>query len=122
LLLAGDETAAPAICAILERLPADARGEALLEVPEPADALPVAGPPGVTVGWLARGAGPPGARLVPAVVAAAVSPLAVPVYAWLAGEASVIRRLRRHLVAERGLDRRAVTFMGYWRLGRAEQS
>ncbi|MGV9980043.1 SIP domain-containing protein, partial [Micromonospora wenchangensis] len=44
----------------------------------------------------------------------------VPVYAWLAGEAGVIRALRRHLVAERGVDRRAVAFMGYWRLGRVD--
>ena len=32
----------------------------------------------------------------------------------------MIRTLRRHLVAECGLDRRSVAFMGYWRLGRAE--
>ncbi|MFD2353280.1 SIP domain-containing protein [Nonomuraea ferruginea] len=32
----------------------------------------------------------------------------------------MIRTLRRHLVAERGMDRRAVAFMGYWRLGRSE--
>ena len=43
-----------------------------------------------------------------------------PLYAWLAGEASAIKRLRRHLVTEYGVDRRAVAFMGYWRLGRAE--
>ncbi|CED90950.1 siderophore-interacting protein [Actinomyces succiniciruminis] len=42
------------------------------------------------------------------------------VYAWLAGEAGAVCALRRHLVSERGLDRRAVAFMGYWRLGRAE--
>ena len=41
-------------------------------------------------------------------------------YAWLAGEAGAIKALRRHLVSERGVDRRAVAFMGYWRLGRAE--
>ena len=41
-------------------------------------------------------------------------------YAWLAGEASAVRAMRRHLVGERGLDRRTVAFMGYWRLGRAE--
>ena len=41
-------------------------------------------------------------------------------YAWLAGEAGVIKRLRRYLVTERGVDRRSVAFMGYWRLGRAE--
>ncbi|WP_237564217.1 siderophore-interacting protein [Actinomyces sp. 432] len=42
------------------------------------------------------------------------------VYAWLAGEASAVCALRRHLVSERGLNRRAVAFMGYWRQGRAE--
>jgi NADPH-dependent ferric siderophore reductase len=43
-----------------------------------------------------------------------------PLYAWLAGEASAIKTLRRHLVSTVGVDRRAVAFMGYWRLGRAE--
>ncbi len=41
-------------------------------------------------------------------------------YAWVAGEAAVVRDLRRCLVAEDGLDRRSVAFTGYWRLGRAE--
>ncbi|MEV1329394.1 siderophore-interacting protein [Micromonospora costi] len=151
LLLAGDETAAPAIAGILERLPPDASGRALIEVPEAEDALPLATPPGVELTWLARGSGAYGSRLVPAVTAAAGDlidghgPVAagpvpdvdvdteilwevpaevppVPLYAWLAGEAAVIRALRRHLVSERGLDRRAVAFMGYWRLGRADGS
>lgn len=43
-----------------------------------------------------------------------------PLYAWLAGEAGAIKTLRRELVTGRGVDRRAVAFMGYWRLGRAE--
>lgn len=38
-------------------------------------------------------------------------------YAWIAGEAGVVTRLRRHLVHGRGLDRRQVAFMGYWREG-----
>ncbi|MGH1564644.1 siderophore-interacting protein [Mumia sp. DW29H23] len=41
-------------------------------------------------------------------------------YAWLAGEASVIKTLRRFLVTESGVDRRSVAFMGYWRAGRPE--
>ena len=41
-------------------------------------------------------------------------------YAWLAGEAAVIKSLRRYLVSELGWDRTAVAFMGYWREGRAE--
>ncbi|WFE98210.1 siderophore-interacting protein [Micromonospora sp. WMMD987] len=149
LLLAGDETAVPAICAILERLPLDARGHVLLEVPDRADVLPVVTPSAVTVDWLARDGGGHGSRLLPAVATVArrllcdthvvptgpivdvdvdrtplwevPTPTApVPVYAWLAGEAGVIRALRRHLVAERGMDRRAVAFMGYWRHGRPD--
>jgi NADPH-dependent ferric siderophore reductase len=39
-------------------------------------------------------------------------------YAWLAGEAGVVKELRRHLVREVGLPRTSVAFMGYWREGR----
>lgn len=155
LLLAGDETAVPAIASILEELPLSARGEALLEVPTAADVLPVSAPDGVTVTWLPRDGARHGDLLVPAVRAAADRMLVptpgargaaledvdvdtsilweVPVdsdghplarstelYAWLAGEAGVIKTLRRHLVSERGVDRRSVAFMGYWREGRAE--
>jgi NADPH-dependent ferric siderophore reductase len=49
-LIAGDETAVPAVAAILERLPGQARGEVLLEVPYPADALALDAPPGLAVG------------------------------------------------------------------------
>ncbi|MFK4729775.1 siderophore-interacting protein [Agromyces mediolanus] len=78
-LLAGDETAAPAICAILAQLPADAAGAALIEVPSDADVLPVAAPAGVEVRWLARSGADAvhGERLVPAVrdwVARATTP------------------------------------------------
>ncbi|WP_433532310.1 siderophore-interacting protein [Micromonospora sp. CA-263727] len=161
LLIAGDETAVPAISGICERLPLDARGRVLLEVPTAEDVLPLVAPPGVEVTWLSRDGGRYGDRLVGAVAAAAgellssevgvpvaavtgpgspgqpvddvdvdrailwevpdVMPTA-PLYAWLAGEAGVIRTLRRHLVAERGLDRRAVAFMGYWRHGLATPS
>ena len=43
-----------------------------------------------------------------------------PLYAWIAGEASAVKQLRRHLVQQVGVDRRAVAFMGYWREGQAE--
>ena len=159
-LLAGDETALPAIANILERLPRDAHGEALIEMPLSADRCPIDAPAGVTIHWLGRDGAPHGTLLDPAVRAAAerVLPRAArvddelsdvpwsangdddvwevpvdhatgtplreqaPVYAWLAGESAVIRGLRRHLVAERGIDRKAVAFMGYWRRGRSETS
>ncbi len=43
-------------------------------------------------------------------------------YAWIAGEAGVVTGLRRHLVRDRGMDRRQVAFMGYWRRGVAMRS
>jgi len=150
ILLVGDETAVPAISAILAGLPSGACGEAVLEVPDGADMLPVCAPAGVRVTWLPRDGTVHGTHLVPAVQAAAGRllgaaaapadepedvdvdrellwevPAGVPAatagfYAWLAGEAGVIKALRRHLISACGVDRRAVAFMGYWRLGRAE--
>ena len=45
-----------------------------------------------------------------------------PFFAWLAGEASPIKELRRFLVSEKGVDRHSVAFMGYWRAGRPEMT
>lgn len=53
-LLAGDETAAPAICAILERLDESYTGHAFIEVPEAGDVLLARAPSGVRVRWLPR--------------------------------------------------------------------
>ncbi|GGF40505.1 siderophore-interacting protein [Marmoricola endophyticus] len=38
-------------------------------------------------------------------------------YAWIAGESTVVRTLRRALVSELGWERAQVAFMGYWREG-----
>jgi iron complex transport system ATP-binding protein len=43
-----------------------------------------------------------------------------PFYAWIAGEAGPVKRLRRYLVQEVGVDRKQIAFMGYWRQGKAE--
>jgi NADPH-dependent ferric siderophore reductase len=157
ILLAGDETALPAIAAILERLPETASGHAIVEVPHSDDAVCMPSHPGFTVEVLARHGRGQGELLVPAVRAIAPGLLdsrgpslpgspdlvdvdvdvdllwevptddhggpaqqSTPLYAWLAGEAGVIKTLRRHLVTELGIDRKSVAFMGYWRLGRSE--
>lgn len=53
-VLAGDETAAPAIARILEDAPRDLRGMAFIEVPSADDVLPIVAPAGVEVHWLPR--------------------------------------------------------------------
>ncbi|MBH9369480.1 siderophore-interacting protein [Pseudomonas aeruginosa] len=39
-------------------------------------------------------------------------------YAWGAGESAAVMAIRRYLVQERGIDKRHLTLMGYWRLGK----
>jgi NADPH-dependent ferric siderophore reductase len=68
ILLAGDETAAPAIARILEDVDRDTQGVAFIEIPEDADILPIATPPGVEVRWLPRAGDAHGTRLIPAVL------------------------------------------------------
>lgn len=68
ILLAGDETAAPAIARILEDVDRDTRGVAFIEVPDAGDALPIDAPSGVEVHWLARNARLHGEALLPAVL------------------------------------------------------
>ena len=172
-LLAGDETAVPAIGSILESLPADVSGHAFLEVPEAGDFLSLSSKADLEITWLARGAsigrsrphgelleeavrrvvpapgwvgikGPESAagpepeevnvdqeilwetpaRLDAAAIETGKNPHkpagALPFYAWVAGEAGVVRNLRRYLVRDVGIDRKQVAFMGYWRKGKAE--
>lgn len=69
LLLVGDETAAPAVCAVLEQLPDDAVGTAFLEVPVAADVQDVRRPAGVDLVWLPREGEELGRLLHDAVVA-----------------------------------------------------
>lgn len=40
-------------------------------------------------------------------------------YAWIAGESATVMKIRRHLIDERGLERRNLALMGYWRQGRS---
>lgn len=68
-LLAGDETAAPAIARILEDAARDLRGTAFIEVPSAADILTIDAPAGVDVHWLARDEDEAhGAQLIPTVL------------------------------------------------------
>ena len=69
LLLVGDETAVPAVCAILEQLPDDARGAVFLEVPVAGDVQDVRRPAGVAVTWLPREGAALGVLVHDAVVA-----------------------------------------------------
>ncbi|MCW2804824.1 MAG: hypothetical protein QOF52_2964 [Propionibacteriaceae bacterium] len=145
-MLAGDETAVPAICSILESLPAGVAGHAFLEVVDRADIQPITTASGVVVRWLPRHRQPIGSRLAEAVYDWSGSRASQSVdtlhpstqlpegsllweeadagssdgpYVWLAGEAGAINGLRRHLASDVALDKIRMSFMGYWKMGRA---
>ncbi|SDD75869.1 siderophore-interacting protein [Auraticoccus monumenti] len=119
-LLVGDDTALPAVAGILRSLPAAARGLALVEVGHPEDVRELEGPPEVEVRWVVRSdpQAVPGAQALERV---RELPRPAPdTYAWVAGESALATGARRHLVQECGLPKERVTFVGYWRHGRAQ--
>ena len=121
-LLAGDESALPAIGASLEALPADARGTALVVVDGPDHELDLAHPPGIEVRWLhRRGAEAEDERLLSDAVAV-LPDLPGRVHAFVHGEAAEVRAVRRHLLAERGLRRAGLSCSPYWRRHLADEA
>jgi NADPH-dependent ferric siderophore reductase len=119
-LLAGDEAALPAVAAVIESLPAQARGLAFIEVGTEADVQEIAAPAGLELVWLQRGDVPAGegSQLVEAVRNAAWPEGRVNVFAH--GERGYMKGLREVLFRERGLDRSQVSLSGYWAKGRVE--
>ncbi|MEV3920435.1 siderophore-interacting protein [Actinomadura coerulea] len=111
-VMAGDLTALPAIAGNLAWLPAGTSAQVWIDVPDPGDRQDLPTASGARVSWVTPGG------LLDAVRAASIPDGA---YAWIAGESAAVKALRRHLVNERGLDRRAVTFTGYWRRGATEE-
>ncbi|MEE1622291.1 siderophore-interacting protein [Zafaria sp. J156] len=121
-LLAGDESALPAIASALEAMGPDARGIAYLEVASAADELELSAPAGIELRWLHRGGtfSPETTRLAAAVMAGQWLDGDVQVFAH--GEREMIKALRRYLADERGIPRQRMSLSAYWAHGRAEDT
>ncbi|MFJ5090212.1 siderophore-interacting protein [Streptomyces sp. NPDC088674] len=117
-LLAGDESALPAIAAAVENMPADAKGDVLVEVADATEEQKLDVPAGVNLTWLHRGERPAGEALVAAVRTVECDPATVQVFVH--GEAGFVKDLRRHLRLDRGISRDRLSISGYWRLGHNE--
>lgn len=117
--LVGDETALPALAGILASLPPDATGSAFVEVPDAADVRALEAPAGVEVRWVVRPDphATPGYAVLTAAIDAGASSVP-PASAWAAGEQSLAAAMRRHWVRI-GVDKRAISFTGYWRAPRS---
>jgi NADPH-dependent ferric siderophore reductase len=113
-LLVGDSAVIPAIAASLERIPAGAPVYVLVEVAGPEEEQPLATPGDLHLQWL-HGQD---------AVADAVAALDFPpgdVHAFVHGEASAVRAIRRHLLVDRELPREALSISGYWKRTRSEE-
>jgi NADPH-dependent ferric siderophore reductase len=112
-LMAGDSSVIPAIAASLRRIPAGVPVHVLIEVDGPEEEQPLETPGELHLRWLPVGG-----------VADAVEALDFPpgtVHAFVHGEASAVRTIRRHLLVDRGLPREALSISGYWKRSRTEE-
>ncbi|AGL18844.1 siderophore-interacting protein [Actinoplanes sp. N902-109] len=117
-LLAGDESALPAIAAALEGMPAGAKAYAFVEISDPAEQQKLETAADLELTWLHRGGLPVGEQLV-----AAVRGLAWPegeVQAFVHGEATFVKELRRLLRVEKQIPMAQLSISGYWRRGMNE--
>ncbi|GAA0476751.1 hypothetical protein Aca07nite_84820 [Actinoplanes capillaceus] len=110
LLAAGDDTAVPAIARLLDELPEGTRARVFIEA---SHRLELRTPPGVEVTWLAR----EGAETALLDAVRNSGWWDGRPFAWLAGEHTAVRDLRRHLVEDRGVPKEDIDFAGYWRRG-----
>jgi len=109
-LLVGDDTAMPAIARRLEELPSSTQAIVILQMPDAADRRSFKSAAAHSVQWVSDTQ-----ELWDAVRALRLPPGEG--YAWCAGEASAMARLRKILVDEKGHDRHAIRAAAYWKQG-----
>ncbi len=112
-LLAGDQSALPAIGRRLEELPTGTRAIVIVEIADEAEQRYLPSAASLSITWLSRrgGAEP---------MLGALRDLDWPpgdVHAWMAGELGVIGLLREHLITRRGIGRDHIRASGYWKHG-----
>jgi len=115
--IAGDESALPAMGTLLDVLPASIEAHVLTEVQKPDEELEWHSKAQLRASWLHRvsDSAKPGTELVDAV--SQIKRPAGEGRVWLACEASMMRRIRKHLVEAWQLDPSAIVTRGYWKEG-----
>ncbi|MGF1662015.1 MAG: siderophore-interacting protein [Kineosporiaceae bacterium] len=113
-LMAGDESALPAIAASLTAVPAGAPVVVRLVCEGPADEIALDTPGRLDLAWLHRAGAPDPAALLPAAVRELPFRRGA-VHCFVHGEAGEVRDVRRHLLADRSVPRALLSASGYWR-------
>jgi len=114
--LVGDDAALPAIETILDALPAEARAHVVLEVADEHEERPLSTAAQLDITWLHRWAQPDQADTA---LEAAIRTIELSTgkgRIYVGCEAAAMRRIRTHLLHERGLDPAMMVTRGYWKL------
>jgi len=115
-LFVGDETAIPEMLFRISRLPASAGATAVFLVDDAANERHDVSRPNLEIHWIHRCS----TSDVTGALIQAVRTLTFPDgdgFAWLAGEASEVRAVYRHLLTERGLGAARIRVSGHWKRG-----
>lgn len=118
-LLVGDMTAIPALMCNFERLPATARGYAVIEVTSEADKTDLRLPGDIQVQWVVN----PTPEKTEGLLVDRIKSLPWmdgSVFVWTACEFDSMRALRSYYRNDRGVDRDQIYLSSYWRAGRTE--
>src|SRR5690606_12237968 len=116
-LLAGDETALPALGRRIEELPEGAEVLAIIEVDNPSEEQRFETRANLTLTYVHRNGAPAGTTtLIADAIAAATFPQGE-AYAYIAGEVTMSQAVRAHLTEVRGFRPDYIKAAGYWRLG-----
>jgi NADPH-dependent ferric siderophore reductase len=118
-LLAGDETALPAIGRRLDELPAGARVVVVAEVDGTADEIAFETRTDASITWAHRNGVPAGASDALSKTLAKLKLPAGDYYAWVACESLTAKALRQQLIADHGANPKWMRAAGYWRKGTA---
>lgn len=115
-LLAGDETALPAIARMLEELPREATGRVLLEVADSGEQQLLKRPPGMRLEWLNRAGRPAGTTDL---LGDAIRQVDLPssgsgLFCWLGAERETVREVRDYWRKDLGLERNEQRAVAYW--------
>ncbi len=121
MLLAGDETALPAICRIGETLPAGTRGHVIVEVQSSQDEIPMTLPKGMALQWIYRDKSAAGENTL---LADAIQACTIPEngdrFVWVGAELSTAQTVRKWLRDDIGLSGKEQLVVAYWRHGMDE--
>lgn len=120
LLIGGDETALPAIGAILEALPVGLTVDVFVEIPADADAQIIHSKADIEITWLPRNGREAGTAtdLAAAMMSADLTEENCEV--WFAAEAATVRTVRRHFQLNRAMPRDRLMMSGYWKKGETD--